>query len=60
MSIVLLSVHWRICFDITLYLYYILRSHSPFVQVSRRKTNLIVPVDGEGVEAERLEVVEIL
>ena len=39
---------------------YLLRRLSPLVEVSRREANLVGPVDGEGVEAERLEVVEIL
>ena len=42
-----------------LYLYS-LRGHSPLIEVPRCEAYLVVPVDGEGVEAERLEVVEIL
>ena len=42
-----------------LYLYS-LRGHSPLIEVSRREAYLVVPVDGEWVEAERLEVVEVL
>ena len=42
-----------------LYLYS-LRGHSPLIEVSRREAYLVVPVDGERVEAERLEVVEVL
>ena len=37
-----------------------LRRHSALIEVSRCEANLVVPVDGEGVEAERLEVVEVL
>ena len=44
---------------VRLYLYS-LRGHSPLIEVSRREAYLVVPVDGEWVEAERLEVVEVL
>ena len=37
-----------------------LRGHSPLIQVPRCEAYLVVPVDGEGVKAERLEVFEIL
>ena len=42
-----------------LYLYS-LRCHSPLIEVSRREAYLVVPVDGEGVEAEGLEIVHVL
>ena len=42
-----------------LYLYS-LRGHSPLIEVSRRETYLVVPVNSEWVEAERFEVVEVL
>ena len=42
-----------------LYLYSLCR-HSPLVEVQRREAYLVVPVDGEGVEAERLEVIKVL
>ena len=38
----------------------ILRGHYPLVEVSRCEAYLVVPVHGEGVEAERLEVFELL
>ena len=37
-----------------------LRGHSPLIQVPRCEAYLVVPVNGEWVEAERLEVVEVL
>ena len=40
--------------------FYCLRGLSVLVEVQRRETYLVVPVDGEGVEAERLEVIKVL
>ena len=37
-----------------------LRGHSPLIEVSRREAYLVVPINGEGVETERLKVVEVL
>ena len=39
---------------------YSLRRFPALVKVSRSEANLVVPVDGERIEAERLEVVEVL
>jgi len=38
----------------------ILSGHSALVEVLRCEAYLVIPVNGEGVEAERLEVVEVL
>ena len=40
--------------------FYCLRGLSVLIEVQRRETYLVVPVDGEGVEAERLEVIKVL